>query len=216
MKELQPISFDLSLVRAELGRLKALLGSKAELSERDDIQPLFKSCPQLSAFIGTQIPGVSPADRIAFEFDVFGDFTADLVIGNSERKAFCAVEFEDARPNSVLHKTTGRATKEWGRRLEHGFGQLLDWFFAFDDLKHSTTFAKHFGSASAEFSGLLVIGRSSHLDEHDTRRLLWRSNRVAVNTHKVLCRTFDELASDLEKQSAMYTFVPPRPENPGA
>lgn len=215
MKELQPIAFDLALVRAELDRLKVLLNAKTDLSERDDIQPLFKSCPQLSAFIGMLIPGVSPADRIAFEFDVFGDFTADLVIGNSGRKAYCAVEFEDARPNSILHKT-GRFQKEWGRRFEHGFGQLIDWFFAFDDLKGSSAFAQHFGSPAAEFSGLLLIGRSAHLDDHDKRRFRWRSDRVSVNTHTVLCRTFDELAGDLERQSALFSYARPEPEKPTA
>src|SRR4051812_11338226 len=136
MKEFDSIAFNPARCREDLDRFQSLLASKQELSERGDLQPLFKSCPQLAAFIGTAIPGMGPANRLAFEFDIFGNYTADIVIGNLENKTFCAIELEDARPNSVLNKLETRSTKEWGRRLEHGFGQLVDWFFSFDDQKN--------------------------------------------------------------------------------
>jgi hypothetical protein len=200
MKDFLTIDFDPVQCRVELDRLGSLLATKRELSERDDLLPLFKDCRQLSALIGRNFPNLGPANRLAFEFQVFGDFTADIVIGNFERKCFCAIELEDARPNSVFNKLAGRSTSEWGRRLEHGFGQLIDWFFSFDDHKGSAGFAKHFGYGHIEFFGMLLIGRSSDINDHDRTRLRWRSERVTVNTHRIYCRTYDELYEDLDQE----------------
>ncbi len=193
MKEFNTITFDPAQCRKELDRLGALLASKQELSERHDLQPLFKESPQLAAFMGTSIPDIGLANRLAFEFQIFGDYAADIVIGNFERKTFCAIELEDALPNSIFSKPEGKATSEWGRRFEHGFGQLVDWFFSFDDHKNSAGFTKHFGYGHIEFFGMLLIGRSGDISEHERTRLRWRSGRVTVNTHKVFCRTYDEL-----------------------
>lgn len=193
MKEFLNVEVGLARCRTELDELRTLLDSKGELSERHDVQPLFRRCTQLAAFIGTMIPDIGPADRLAYEFPVFGDYTADIVIGNAARGAYCAIELEDARANSVFTKLPGRASAEWGRRLEHGFGQLVDWFFAFDDHRNTAGFAKHFGYGHVEFSGALIIGRTKDVPEHELRRLRWRSSRVTINTHKIYCRTYDEL-----------------------
>jgi hypothetical protein len=207
MKQFRPVTFDPLQCRKELDALQSLLGSKQELSERNDIQPLFKGNSQLSAFIGTYFPNIGPANLLAYEFDVFGDFTADIVIGNHERGVFCAIELEDARPNSIFNKLEGRATKEWGRRFEHGFGQLVDWFFSFDDHRNSKGFTKSFGYGHIEFFGMLLVGRSADLSEDDRARLRWRSDRVSVNTHKVLCRTYDELSSDLNNDWRLLSLT---------
>lgn len=207
MKELETVSFDPVQCRKELDQLQALLTSKKELSERHDLQPLFKASRQLTAFIGTGIPYIGPANRLAYEFQIFGDYTADVMIGNFETKTFCAIELEDARPNSVFNKSEGRATSEWGRRFEHGFGQLVDWFFALDDHKNSAGFTKHFGTGHVEFFGMLLIGRSADLSDHDRTRLRWRSGRVTVNTHKVFCRTYDELSEALNSDWRLRALI---------
>jgi antiviral defense system Shedu protein SduA len=199
MKEFVTIHYDPAQCRQELDRFQALLASKQELSERADLQPLFKNSPQLTAFLATSFPKMAPANRLAYEFDIFGDFTADIVVGNFEHKTYCAIELEDARPTSIFNKLDGRATKEWGRRFEHGFGQLVDWFYTFDDHKNSAGFTKHFGYGHIEFFGLLLIGRSADLTEYDSARLHWRSDRVTVNTHKIYCRTYDHLSNDLNR-----------------
>src|SRR5262249_2142088 len=137
MKDFINVDFDPAQCKRELDRFQALLASKQDLSERDDLQPLFKNNPQLTAFIGTSIPDIGPANLLANEFQIFGDYAADIVIGNLETKTFCAIELEDARPNSIFSPRQGRTTTEWGRRFEHGFSQLVDWFFSFDDHKNS-------------------------------------------------------------------------------
>jgi hypothetical protein len=198
--ELTRVKFDPAQCRLELDAFRDLLASKAELSERDDVLPFFKARPQLAAFLGSRIPDIGPANRLAYEFSVFGSFTADIVIGNFEQKTFCAIELEDARVNSVFDNTRGRSTSEWGRRLERGFGRLVDWFWAFDDHKKTDAFARHFGYVHVEFFGMLIVGRTQHIAEHDRNRLRWRSGRVSVDTHKVYCRTFDEVYESLDEQ----------------
>jgi hypothetical protein len=214
MKEFSSVAFQSAQCRTELDRLRSLLTAKAELSESDDVQPLFKTCPQLAAFIGMSVPGIGMANRIAFEFDVFGNYTADLVIGNGNTQTYCAIEFEDARENSVLHKTASRAQKEWGRRLEHGFGQMIDWFHSFDDHKGSADFAKHFGHGHIQIHGILLIGRSAHLTNYDRSRLRWRSDRVTINTHKISCLTYDELLETLNVQWQVFSFASQKPQVP--
>jgi hypothetical protein len=158
MKEFLKIAYDRVQCRKELDQLRELLACKQELSERYDLQPLFQSCPQLAAFLGTSLPNLGPANRLAYEFPIFGDYAADIMIGNFERRTFCAIELEDARQNSIFNKLEGKAMSEWGRRLEHGFGQLIDWFFSFDDHKNSANFTKHFGYGHVDFYGMLLIG----------------------------------------------------------
>lgn len=198
MNALEPIAFDGPASRAQLDAFRALLADKAELSERDDLLPLFRASPQLVAFVDTLFPNHFPANRYAREFRILGSFAADFLIGNFERKTFCAIELEDARPNSIFQQIAGRARPPWGSRLERGFSQLVDWFYAFDDQRQTAEFARHFGYGQIEFYAVLLIGRSANLADPDRERLRWRSSRVAINTHKVYCWTYDELAETLD------------------
>lgn len=171
------------------------------------MQPLFKESTQLAAFLGTSIPEIGPANRLAYEFQIFGDYAADIVIGNYERKTSCAIELEDARPNSIFTKWESKSNSEWGRRFEHGFGQLVDWFFSFDDHKNSAAFTKLFGYGHIEFFGMLLIGRSKDVSEHERTRLRWRSGRVTVNTHRIHCRTYDDLFEALSNDWRLLTLI---------
>lgn len=210
MKQFDVLDFDPAQCRTELDAFQNLLGSKQELSERDDLLPLFQNSRQLSAFIGSQFPDIGPANRIAYEFQIFGDFAADLVIGNFERKTFCAIELEDASTNSLFNKPKGKATSEWGRRFD-GFSQLVDWFFSFDDYKQTAGFGKHFGYGHIEFFGLLLIGRSNDVSEYDRRRLRWHETQVSVSTHKIYCRTYDDLYEALDSDWRLLSLA----SNPG-
>ncbi len=207
MSQLLPLEFDPARCRAELDRFHDLLTSKKELSERGDLQPLLKQCPQLTAFLGATISDIGIANRIAYEFPIFGSYSADIVIGNTDRKTYCAIELEDARADSVFFKAGQKATTEWGRRLEHGFSQLVDWFFSLDDHHKSDDFARHFGYGHVEFFGMLLIGRSADISEYDRTRLRWRQGRVTINSHKLYCRTYDDLYEALNRQWELLTRV---------
>lgn len=156
-------------------------------------------------FLGFSVLGIP--DRLAYEFDVFGDFAIDIMIGNFERKAFCAIELEDARSNSVFHRLKGKATAEWGHRVEHGFSQLVDWFYSFDGYKNTPGQAKNFGYGHIQFFGLLLVGRSAGHARHEADRLRWRSDKISINGHKVYCQTYDEIYEFLDSQWRLLSAI---------
>jgi hypothetical protein len=204
MKEFQVVDFDPHQCRKELEEFSGLLRSKTSLSERDDLQPLFARCHHLTSYIGTTFGlNIGIARQIAYQFELFGDYAADIVIGNRE-KQFCFIELEDGRAESVLARVGKKSTKEWGRNLEHGFSQLVDWFCLLDDLKKTDRFQRNFGYGQLAFVGLLLIGRDEGLDDDDIKRFRWRAQKVVVDSHPIICMTFDDLYEDLKQRLDLY------------
>ena len=74
MKNLDPASFDLGACRTQVEEFRAWLSEKDELSERGDVLPFFRARTQMSLLFGSFNPRMARADRIAPEFDIFGDF----------------------------------------------------------------------------------------------------------------------------------------------
>ncbi len=206
---LESITFDHTRFETELAALEVLLASKAELSEADDIRPLFKASRHLSAFLGTYASDIGPATELAHEFPFFGDYRADLVVGSKSAGHFCVIEFEDGRPDSIFKKQPTRANPEWSARFEHGFSQLADWFFSLDDYKKSYGFSKTFGHGHVSFTGLLIIGRTAGLDEMKRTRLRWRSNKVLVDSNAIVCVTFDDVCETFRRRYALYKAAAP-------
>ena len=203
-KTLETIVFDPSKFEKELKAFDALLKSKMDLSERDDIQPFFKKNKQLTAYMGTFAPNIGPATELAFEYPFFGDFSADVLLGSKKAGEFCVVEFEDGRRDSIFKKAGAKATPEWSSRFEHGFSQIVDWFYNLDDFKGTKGFVKTFGYGHIKFTGLLVIGRSANLDDTQSNRLKWRTERVLIDSHPINCMTFDDLYAILKSRFALY------------
>jgi hypothetical protein len=213
MKDFLDLSFNPAQCQGELNQLGELLTSKKNLSEKKDLQPFFKARLQLTAFIGSFVPDIGLANHLAFEFPVHGDFVADIVVGNKERHAYCLIELEDASHDSVFTAVKGKATREWSRRLEHGFGQLVDWFHALDDQKNTQRFAKDFGYGHIRLSGMIILGRSDALTEDERNRPKWRSDKILVNSNSIRCFTFDDLYRDLSWRLGYYP-VEPKPGSP--
>jgi hypothetical protein len=205
VKQFKPITYDAARVRKELDEFGKLLKSKASLSERDDLQPFFKKREQLSAFLGTCSLNVGPATHLAYEFPFLGDFAADLIVGNRSVGEYLVIELEDASPNSVFTKVAGKMTREWSKRFDHGYSQLIDWFSCLDDYRQTDKFRDEFGPGYVVFDGLLVVGRSAGMTEGDRRRLRWRSSNVVVHSKTITCVTFDDLHQDLQRRLALYT-----------
>ncbi len=201
---LEPILFNHSAFETELDALGSLLTSKAELSESEDIQPLFKRSKYLSAFLGTFAPDVGSATELAFEFPFFGDYRADLLAGSKATNHFCVIEFEDGRPDSIFKNQPKRKNPEWSARFEHGFSQLTDWFFNLDDYKKSHGFTSTFGYGHVSFTAVLVIGRSAGLDDMKRTRMRWRSDKVLIDSNTVICVTFDDVYETLKKRYKRY------------
>jgi hypothetical protein len=66
-----------------LSEFRALLASKSELKEAQEILPFFRARRQLATTLGSVPLGGFVPDRMAFEFELFGDYVCDLVVGDS-------------------------------------------------------------------------------------------------------------------------------------
>ncbi|RUT02046.1 hypothetical protein DSM106972_061210 [Dulcicalothrix desertica PCC 7102] len=197
MKEFAKVNFDPVICRFQLEEFKELLQQKQSLSEKNDILPFFRERTQLSVFLGSYHKNIERLNRVAFEYDIFGDFAADLVVGDSRKKSYCFIEFEDARLNSVFVSKPGRYCPEWSPRFEKGFSQIIDWFWKIDDLERTDDFENRFGSRRIDYIGMLVIGRNDYLEPRDKKRLVWRQEHLVLNSKHVYCLTFDDLYNDL-------------------
>ena len=203
MKEFEPQRFQPQRCLEELQEFDDLLKSSPKLAEKKHILPFFRQRRQLSAFIGSYNSKVCRFDLIAFEYDLFGDFVCDLVVGDSANYAFNFVEFEDASPTSVFVKR-GRTTPDWSSRFQRGHTQLVDWFYKLDSHRDSIECLKRFGRRTIDYTGVLVIGRDQHLDEASRERLNWRRNKALIDSRTTYCLTFDELLQDLRARLELY------------
>lgn len=206
MKEFVQLRFDIDSCRAELAQLRQLLDSAEQLEERKVLLPFFRQAPHLSAFIGSYFPYIERFDRIAYEYSLSGDFACDLVVGDARRQAFCFIEFEDARTDSIFVQRT-RSTPEWSPRFEHGFSQLVDWMWTLDDTRGSTSFLHRFGTGYVRMFGMLIIGRGTELSYREQQRLNWRLERVLVDSKQIFCITYDQLLADLTSRLATYQLA---------
>jgi hypothetical protein len=202
---LETLVFDPAIFRQELNAFKTLLDSKADLAERQDVQPFFKSHKHLTAYIGTLYLNIAVATEICFEFDLAGDFRADVLLGSKTANQFCVVEFEPGEQDAIFKKQADRKNPEWSSRFEHAFSQIVDWFYCFEDQKNTAAFRSTFGSAEIAFTSLLVMGRTSSMDDPRKRRLQWRTKKVLIDSNRVICITFDELYAALKEKFEFYS-----------
>lgn len=209
MKEFLRVQFDAGRCRQELADFRALLDAKADLEENADVKPFFESHQQLAAFLGSYTWNITRFDLVAFQYQLFGDYGCDLVVGDSVRKTYGFIEWEDATPGSLFRAQGKKATPEWSPRFEHGLGQIVDWFCKLDDMARTDEFEARFGARHVQYFGLLVVGRDAGLAHpRERRRWEWRSQRVVVNSLPVQCVTYDQLYAFLsDKLNAFYPLV---------
>lgn len=197
------ITLDVEQFEKEINDFETLLKSKVDLSEKHDILPFFQTHQILASQIGSVIPQINPPDKIAFEFDIFGDFASDLTVGNSSKNIYCFIEFEDARKRSLFLDET-KYKPSFGRRLEHGYSQIIDWFCKLEGLQRSQDMIDRFNNPTIDFYGFLIIGRSCYLDPTLKNRLDWRSKKVSVDSKKIFTYTFDELLDEMKETLNVY------------
>ena len=161
--------------------------------------------------LGSFNANVVAYDRLGLEVGLFGQFAADVVAGDGDSRAYCLVEFEDARENSIfVHR--GRQTSEWASRFEHSLGQIIDWLWLLDDQEQTLAFEERFGPRPIAVTALLVAGRDSGVSPADRRRLRWREQHVLVNSQHVYCNTYDDLVRILRRRltaSQHLRLLPP-------
>ena len=200
MKKLNNFNADWNALNKELADFKQLLDQHDELDERKQILPFFAKNANLAAAIGMLFPETFRVDKLAFEFDIFGDFKADLVIGNSDSNRYCFIEFEDAKRNSIFQMGRSRYLPDWSPRFEHGFSQISDWFWKLSDVQKTEGFEDRFGTRHINYYGILIIGRAHFLDSVAIKRLKWRENNMLINSKSIYYYTFDKLYDDLTKK----------------
>ena len=204
MKQFATHTLAIPHVSTEFTAFKALLASKPELSERDEILPFFKGHLQLGSFISTYIPDIANPDLLATEYDLFGDFACDLAVGDSKSHTFLFVEFEDAKRDSLFVSNGKKVTPEWSPRLEHGFSQVVDWFWKLSDMEKSDEYENRFGARHVSIHGLVVVGRDQQLLPRERARLRWRQDHTIIHSKLVSVITFDQLVRDIEFRLTRY------------
>jgi hypothetical protein len=200
------IKLDPKKCRIQIDEFGAMLKAKAELSEQDDIQPFFKARSQVSAFIGSYMRNIGPATQYCFEYRFFGDYAADLIVGDKAYRQFCVIEFEDATLQSIFKPSANNNTMVWAERFEHGYSQIIDWYTMLDDVKKTQRFKRDFGDGHIRFSAMLIIGRDTSIpDPYERFRLDWRTDKVSVDSNTVVCVTFDELYAHMDRHLRLNT-----------
>jgi hypothetical protein len=198
MKNLQPHIFDPKNCRTEWIDFSNLLASKPKLSEQKDVLPFFKKCQDLSLLICTYFPKIKVPDRYAHEYEIYGDFVADLVIGDSSVNHYMLVEFENGAPDSVFKQRGTKATLDWAPRFEGAYSQLVDWLWKLEDMRSTQDFLNTFGNRRATFQGLIIIGKDMNLAPQEQDRLKWRLDRTMIDSNAISSVSFNELSDDLD------------------
>jgi hypothetical protein len=199
MKKFETVTRDVDRCKAELDELKKLLIPKKELSEKGDLVPFFIKNLQITTLIGEYCPDLSGfMDEYAFEFPIKDDFTADIVLRSKKDKTLLFIELEEAKEDSVFKKRP-RYYSEWGKCLEHGYSQIVDWFWKLSDFEKTDDFAEKIGKGYT-YHGLLIVGRNDFVDPDDFNRLKWRFSKTVVNSKYIKCITYDQLIELLENK----------------
>jgi len=194
----EEIKLNVPQLRVELDQFDAFLSSTTHLKERAEIAPFFKTRKNLVAAIGLTRSEFGFPDRVATELELFGDFACDLASGDSKRKAFLLIEFEDATERSVLGKAAPGKIKPWAPRFEHGFSQLIDWAWRLSFESHSSkAFRRIFGVDDPSIHFLLIAGRDADLGDDDQARIRWRANNITFGAYRMSFLTFDGLLETL-------------------
>jgi len=209
---------DEAQARDDLEEFAALLAPRTPLSESRDILPFLQTHADLCALMTMyNIPATGNCDRVGGEVPFFGQYRADLIVGNATQRAYTFFEFEDATETSIFQRTNNQQ-HPWSARCEHAMSQIVDWLWLMDTHRDSPLLRQMFGPEPIRVAAVLVLGRDHWLVEPASNikreRLEWRRTKTSINEHKIYICTFDELLNDLRGR-ARYTLAlaatPPPP-----
>ena len=117
---------------------------------------------------------------------MFGEYAADLVVGNATRHAYCFIEFEDAKDNSIFSKA-GKYSRDWSSRFEHGYSQPSDWIQKLTECSGTHLFTDRLGPDPITFDMALIIGRDTRIETvPERRRLVWCRNNVVTCQKQII------------------------------
>lgn len=198
------VEFDLEATRVELRAFELFLTTAGFFGERAAVAKL-KELPNLCAMIGVLADSSLSPHEIFFEFDIQGRFAADLVVVNEARTQAVLVEFEGGGEFDIFRKRTRRELRDWSPRIEHAFGQVIDWQFAIQSQGHEPVFVERFAPANARKTFVIVCGRDDGVtSEVERQRFQHRRTAVSVAGAPVLAWTYDEFARELQARMAVF------------
>jgi hypothetical protein len=179
MSQFRNIDLNFATAEKELKTFRQFVASNKNFSETKIVTEL-KKRPHLSCLVLAMNGGVRRATKYKFEFQIQGVFRADLVVGNIQQKRFVLVEFESGEPTSLFGPGKTNQMRHWSQRLEHGFGQLVDWAWAIKDAGGTLILKNSFGCDEMSALYLLVCGRDHDMDNIEMKRFNWRSQKVTA------------------------------------
>ncbi|WP_082552353.1 Shedu immune nuclease family protein [Methylobacterium sp. Leaf456] len=206
MRRLARHNLDPAAARVQLTELSNLIATRSVLRERDDVLPFFRTRPDICLMFSYYLPDIKEPDWFAIEFVIYGDFRADLIVGDFNAKRYMLIEFEDGSPNSIFSKKP-KTAPAWASRMEGAFSQIVDWYYKLDDMKATNDFANTFGDRDAVFEGLIVTGKDMKLAPQEKARLKWRIENVRVASKKINTISFDEFVEDADFRLRRYHNV---------
>jgi hypothetical protein len=160
MSSFDSIKFDLKLADTELTSFKAWLGGVVFVGETVIVAEI-KARRHMACLLASTL-GLPAPDMIKFELAMKGMFRTDLVLGNDGQRVFGLIEFEDAEQNSIFKRGTTQY-RHWSPRLEHGFGQVLDWAWVRSDHPNDSVLMNGFGGVITTIAYAVICGRDASL-----------------------------------------------------
>ena len=189
-----PIVLDVRAAEQEFYEFRSWIDANNRFSETAVVKEL-KDRRHLSCLIGYLESGIGKPNVYKYEFEIQGVFRADLVVGNSDLRKFVLVEFEGAEENSIFGPKKTNQMRDWGKQLQRGFSQIVDWSWAKNDNQHTEVFKNAFGCERMTELYVLVCGRVNSMNRAESSRFQWRSDNTIIGGAKVLCMTYDDLVS---------------------
>jgi len=197
--DLDKIEFNAAQAHADLGSFKAWIAARPQFPETEVVKEI-AARRQMACLLGYTILMPAP-DLIKFEFGVKGLFRADLVVGNDRSRKFVLVEFEDGKEDSLFRGGT-KKYRYWSPRLEHGFGQVLDWGWAKHTHPGDAGFKNSFGGKVLDDCYVVVCGRDPKPGSLEEERFDFRRTRLSLSGVPLQLYTYDGLIDAMEDNLA--------------
>lgn len=200
MSVFNSIKFDVSVADAELLSFKTWFAGVGFVGEKAIVAEI-KARPQMACLLSALL-GIPAPDLIKFELQLKGMFRTDLVLGNDSSRQFALIEFEDAEATSIFKPGT-KQYRYWAPRIEHGFGQVVDWAWVRSDHPNDATLVAGFGGVIRTSAYAVICGRDASLaDSIEWKRLNHRRDSLKIEGHPALVLTYDEMVRQMDENLA--------------
>jgi hypothetical protein len=141
VKAFERFRIDFRRAEAQLQELGQLLNAPGPIPEDgpDGLLRFFRDRVDLVGWIGSLTVRAASTDLVAEELSLMGYFRADFAVGDETTGEYVLIELEPA--DDCIFQQHGEKTKrEWHRRFNQGYNQLVDWFWLLSDFEHTRTF----------------------------------------------------------------------------